>query len=128
MELPCEWLSRLSLNFVIKRPDTNKWLFDNCWVSRVGSRQGTQMSMFKLVGGILHHFTMGNNGVPMVSTAQDQHGSQRLLDRAFLGMLSTSTLRQALFFDKCTSKPTAGGRIMCWPYGTLWYKDLDVAL
>jgi hypothetical protein len=122
--LPDDWLSRLSLNIVVKRPDSNKFMFECCWISRHGCSQGTQDEMFRLMGRIFQNLTNGNNGIPFICTAQDQHGSQMLIELAFLGQVSQATLQTAEFFKRCVVKPTlTGGEIYFWPFQTLWYQD-----
>ena len=94
-----------SYTLVVALPWSDKYLFDVFWWAREGWSQGTKETQFQLVGGVLQNLVDGNQGVPPICYCQDQHGTQALINRAFVGRCSPEELAQAEFFKRGYNVP-----------------------
>ena len=77
--------------------------------------------MFKIVGKMLKHGTIGNRASPPIAVAYDLHGSHSKVDRALLGLLSNGDLQHAEFFSSCYTEPL--DFLECFPFGLLRFGE-----
>ena len=112
-------LSRLSLSIIVSRIDTNRFTFDMDFVPlRQGPGQRKAEVFLDLLGQCLAAFRAAGSGIPPLSIAFDNGGSNSLVNLALLGLLSKDELQQYDFFRDCKVAPTEIG-IKLFPFKVL---------
>ena len=72
---------------------------------------------------VFQEATEANDDVPMLSWANDQHGSQELLDRCALGLADRAEYQDCPFFRRFEYRHAGGGKMLFFPFATPEYKS-----
>ena len=113
-------LARLTLHFVISRPDHPRWGFDTCTLPRK-PKEASAEEMLQLCGQYLDIVTKAAGGLPPQSVAFDGATSNNLLNRCLLGLVED--MSQIPFFKHCQLENMP---LKFWPYRRLLFRSDDL--
>ncbi|CAE7678072.1 unnamed protein product, partial [Symbiodinium necroappetens] len=100
-------LAQVCISYVVARCDTNA----QAWDVRLIPRRLTSVTALKNLqqaGEVWAATTQGNQGLPPLCQCHDNHRTQTIFNRVFLGMEPKDKLAGVPFFERCEPAPARG--------------------
>ena len=115
-----EDLAQVCISFVVKRADSNAQPFD-VWMTARRLKSITSQSSMEMAGTAWQAGTDGNDGMPPMCQACDNHPTQVAQHRMFLGLLPRKDIDGVVFFQNCHYKRRFIANLHLYIFSTLYW-------